>query len=82
MSNAKDSANINYYNFFLLKSRRMRVNTLTLLPQVKAVNWPWMWANRMGCEVPNKVHALFKELTHTPKVRSMSTESSRSGFKY
>ena len=60
----------------------MRVNTPTPLPQVMAVNQSSLWANRRACEALNEVHALFKELTNTLKVRSMSLDSSRPGFKY
>lgn len=51
--------------FFLLKSRRMKVNTLTLSRQVMAVNQSLLWVNKMGYEVLNEIHAIFKELkTH------------------
>ena len=43
----------------------MKVNTLTLSRQVMAVNQSLLWVNKMGYEVLNEIHAIFKELkTH------------------
>lgn len=50
--------------FFILKSRRMKANTLTLSPQLMAVNQSLLWV-KMGDEVLSEIHDIFKELqTH------------------
>ena len=50
--------------FFVLKSRRMKANTLTLSPQLMAVNQSLLWV-KMGDEVLSEIHDIFKELqTH------------------
>lgn len=49
---------------FVLKSRGMKANTLSLSPQLMAVNQSLLWV-KMCDEVLNDIHDIFKELqTH------------------